>query len=379
MSNKYIPFMDLNQTNSQIKNEIISDFSKMIDESNFISGPEIEMFESEFSKYTGVRHTVACSNGTDAITLSLRALSIGTGDVVVTVPNTFIATVEAINAVGAEVVFVDVDEEQQTMDPEKLESFLSNKAKDMSVKAVIPVHLFGQMANMSKLRQIADKYNIYLIEDSAQAHGAKHNGYGPGYYGDLSTFSFYPGKNLGAFGDAGAICTNSDKLAKKIKMLSNHGRTKKYEHQILGYNNRMDTLQAVILRHKLPLLDLKNEMRRKVALEYTKHLKHIQGIRLPKLGDGNEHVYHLFVIRTSNRDYLISELKKRGVITGIHYPVPLHLQKALSMKNYNLGDFPITEILAKEIVSLPLWPEMTTEQVKFVCENIEIIQKGIYG
>jgi dTDP-4-amino-4,6-dideoxygalactose transaminase len=302
--------------------------------------------------------------------IALKALGVGPGDTVITVPHTFIATAEAITAVGAEVDFVDIDEETYTMSSRKLEEYIVNNKDEKNIKAIIPVHLYGQMAEMPEIMKIADKYDLKVIEDSAQAHGAQINGKGPGEYGDFATFSFYPGKNLGAFGDAGALVTNDNELARKAKMLSNHGRyNEKYTHQIEGYNSRMDSIQATVLRIKLKYLDQWTDMRIKNAERYDELLKD-KDIIIPFVRDNSKHVYHLYVIRVNNRDELKSKLKDNDISAGIHYPIPLHLQPAYDYLDYEKGDFPVSEKVSDEILSLPMWPEIREGQIETVIENI---------
>jgi dTDP-4-amino-4,6-dideoxygalactose transaminase len=364
-----VPFMNLSDSYVEIYDDAISRIQDLIKSTQFIGGKEIENFENEFAKYCNCNHAIACGNGTDAIIIALKALGIGNGDIVITVPNTFIATSEAITAVGAEVRFVDVDEDRLTMSPSLLENYLKNSNEIDKIKALIPVHIFGQMCEMDKICDIAQRYGLKVIEDSAQAHGAKFKGKGPGEYGDIATFSFYPGKNLGAFGDAGALITNDSDLYIKIKKLTNHGRIKKYEHEIEGYNSRMDSIQAAILRIKLSKLDKWTNERRMKVERYLSNLQ-MSGIKLPHTNESYYDVYHLFVIRLKGRDKLMNELKEDGVSTGIHYPLPLHLQKAYEYLGYKKGDFPITEKASQEILSLPLWPEISNEQIDYVTDRI---------
>lgn len=360
-----IPFTSLSDCYKDIYDEIMTRIQYLINTTNFIGGEEVERFEQEFAIYCNMRHAIACSNGTDALILALHCLGIGQGDTVVTVPNTFIATSEAITSVGANVEFVDIDEKTYTMDPISLREYLVKNIVNKRIKAVIPVHIYGQMADMNAIMDIAEEYNLKVIEDAAQAHGAKINGKGPGEYGDIATFSFYPGKNLGAFGDAGAVVANDTNIAKNIKMLSNHGRIEKYKHEIEGYNSRMDSIQAAILRVKLKHLDKWNDLRIRNAKLYSKFLDDYKVIK-PFYRDNSKHVYHLYVCRISNRDYVREELKKKGIVTGIHYPIPLHLQPAYAYLGYKKGDFPVTEKVCKEIISLPMWPELKESQIQEV-------------
>jgi len=364
--NMKIPFMELKDSFDKIHDDIMIEIEKIIKNTSFIRGKDISLFEEEFANYCQGKRVVAMSNGTDAITLSLRALGIGKGDTVLTVPHTFIATAEAITNVGASVEFIDIDEKTYTMSPDKLKLHLMNHPSKERIKAIIPVHLYGQMADMKSIKEIADEHDLYIIEDSAQAHGAELFGKRPGYYGDVATFSFYPGKNLGAFGDAGAVVTNNIELARKIKMLSDHGRTEKYEHELEGYNARMDTIQAAVLRVKLKYLEEWTEMRVEKANMYDKFLTE-RNILIPHVNSNARHVYHLYVIRVKNRDKIRNKLTKHKISNGIHYPIPLHLQPAYRYLDYKEGDFPVTEMVSKEVLSLPLWPEMPYEYIEKVC------------
>ena len=367
-----IPFVDLSGCYSEVYEVIMDRIKFIVDNTNFIGGDEVNSFEKEFAQYCRVSHAVSCGNGSDALTLSLKALGVGTGDTVITVPNTFIATTEAISSVGAKIAFVDVDENTFTIDPFKLEKYIYQNINIQNIKAIIPVHLYGQMSDMKKIMKIARKYRIKVVEDSSQAHGAKYYDKGPGEYGDIATFSFYPSKNLGAFGDGGAIVTNNAQLAEKIKMLSNHGRIKKYLHEIEGYNSRLDVIQAAILRIKLKYLDKWNDMRGKNAEYYITLLKD-STIILPFCKDNSKHVYHLFTVRVLNRRYIADKLRDLGIETGVHYLVPLHLQPAYSHLKYKAGDFPVTEKLSREIISLPMWPQITKSQINKVCTELKTL------
>ena len=362
-----IPFMDLSDCYEQVYNEIMRKINKLINNTRFIGGEEVEKFEKEFAEYCNVNYCVGCGNGTDALTLALRALGIGSGDKVITVPNTFIATAEAITNVGADVDFVDVEEKFYTMDPKKLRNYLENKDSIEDIKAIIPVHLYGQMANMEEIMDVAEDYNLKVIEDAAQAHGAEFRGGRPGEYGDLATFSFYPGKNLGAFGDAGAVVTNDEELYKNVRMLSDHGRLKgKYKHVKEGYNSRLDSIQAGVLRVKLSYLEEWTKQRINNARCYNEILR--GKLTIPVVREEAKHVYHLYVIRTKKRAKVREKLSQEAISTGIHYPIPLHLQPAYDYLEYKAGDFPISEKLSDQIVSLPMWPELSCQQIKQVCK-----------
>jgi len=361
--------MDLSAGSRPLYAEIIAAIEKVITNSDFIGGEEVAAFENEFAAFAGRKHAVACGNGTDALIIALKALGIGPGDTVVTVPNTFIATAEAVTAVGAGVAFVDIEEEYYTIDPEKLRRLLEAN-KDKRIKAVIPVHLYGQMADMEKIFRIAKEYKLKVIEDAAQAHGALLNGKSSGAFSDAATYSFYPGKNLGAFGDAGAVVTDNADLSARIKKLSNHGRVKKYEHEFEGYNSRLDAIQAAVLRIKLRHLKKGNESRINKAERYTKLLSEDKSIICPQVRNGAKHVFHLYVVQVSNRDEVRLSLKEKVITTGIHYPLPLHLQPAYKYLGYHQGSFPIAEEAAKKILSLPLWPEMSLQAIEYVCSTL---------
>jgi len=362
-----IPFVDLKAQYDSIKDEINEAIQDVLNNTSFIMGEELIRFEEEFASFCCRKYAIGVANGSDALILALKACGIGEGDEVITVPNTFIATTEAITRVGGKVVFVDIDPKTYTIDVSKTEEKITEKTK-----AIIPVHLYGQSADMEPIMELAKKYNLKIIEDAAQAHGAEYKGKKVGSIGDTGCFSFYPGKNLGAYGDAGMITTNNEEIAEKVKLLRNHGRTtKKYEHEIEGYSSRLDNLQAAILRVKLKYLNQWNSMRRKNARKYNELLNNINGIITPYEADYAKHVYHLYVIRTEKgRDKLREELKSKGIAAGIHYPIPLHLQPAYNYLGYKRGDFPITEKASQEILSLPIFAELTGEQI---CETYQSI------
>ena len=355
-----IPFVDLKAQYDSIKNEIDGAIQRVLDSTSFIMGEELERFEEEFALFCNTKYAIGVANGSDALILALRACGISKGDEVITVPHTFIATTEAITHVGGKVVFVDINPKTYTIDVSKIEEKISNKTK-----AIIPVHLYGQPADMDPIIELAKKYNLRVIEDAAQAHGAEYKGEKVGSIGDVACFSFYPGKNLGAYGDAGMITTNNEEISKKLKLLRNHGRiTKKYEHEIEGYSSRLDNLQAAILRVKLRHLNKWNDMRRKNARKYNELLNNIDNVIVPYEADYAKHVYHLYVIRIEGRDKLREVLKSKGIATGIHYPIPLHLQLAYNYLGYKNGDFPITEKASQEIISLPMFAELSDEQIE---------------
>jgi dTDP-4-amino-4,6-dideoxygalactose transaminase len=359
-----VPFVDLRAQHDSIRKELFDTITQIIDTSSFIMGPAIKEFEPKFAEFCGCKHAIGVSSGTSALHLALWALGIGRGDEVITIPHTFIATTEAISLRGAKPVFVDIDAATFTMDVSKLEAAITPRTK-----AVIPVHLYGHPTDMDPLLEIARKHNLKVVEDCAQSHGAEYKGKRVGTMGDAGCFSFFPGKNIGAMGDAGAVTTNDDAIAAKVAKLRNHGREGKYEHEMVGYNERMDTLQAAILNVKLPHLNGWNEMRRTHAAEYGAALAGAE-VELPTVARDCKHVYHLFVIRHPNRDDLQKFLKEKGIATGVHYPLPLHLQPAYADLGYKQGDFPVTEKVAKEILSLPMFPEMTSGMVSEVAAAI---------
>lgn len=361
-----IPFLDLKSQFKQIEDKVIPVITEAMRKGAFIGGPQVSGFESEFAAYCESPYCIGVGSGTDALRFALLAAGVTTGDEVITVPNTFIATSEAISQVGAKPVFVDISEDTCNMDPSKIESAINSKTK-----AVIPVHLYGQPADMDHILAIAEKYNLVVIEDACQAHGALYKGKRAGSLGIAGCFSFYPGKNLGAFGEAGAVVTKSQSLAKKIRMIRDHGQAKKYFHSIEGFNGRLDAIQAAILRIKLKYLPDWTEARKQAAKEYTKQLEGVPGIVTPKIADGVESVFHLYVIHTENRDKLQSFLADNGIASGLHYPLPLHLQEAYQHLNYSKGDFPVAERSALKLLSLPMFPEITNEQIEYTVSKIK--------
>ena len=359
-----IPLVDLKAQYLSIKKEIDEAIQRVLNKCNFIMGDEVKEFEEELASFCSAKYAVGVSSGTDALLLALKAINIQPGDEVITVPNTFIATTEAITMAGGKIKFVDIDEETFNIDTNKIESAITNKTR-----AILPVHLYGQPANMDPIIDLAKKYNLKVIEDAAQAHGAEYKNKRVGALGDIGIFSFYPGKNLGAYGDAGAVVTNDPDISNKIAMLRNHGRTKKYEHEYEGYNCRLDTLQAAILRVKLKYINSWNEARRNHASSYRKLLQNTD-IILPTEQKDNKHIYHIFAVRVADRDNLLNKLKNEGIGAGIHYPIPLHLQPAYRYLGYKAGDFPITEKCAREIISLPMYPELDEVKIKKIAEAI---------
>lgn len=360
-----VPFADLRAQHDSIREELFEAITRIVDTSSFIMGADVAEFETAFASFCGARHAIGVSSGTSALHLALAACGVGQGDEVIVPANTFIATAEAATMLGAKVVFIDTEPDTYTLDPALLGAAITDRTR-----AIIPVHLHGHPADMDPIIDIARSRGIKVIEDCAQAHGAEYKGRTVGTIGDIGCFSFFPAKNLGAIGDAGAVTTNDDDLARRVKMLRNHGREGKYEHAMVGYNERMDTLHAAVLRVKLSHLSAWNELRRAHASEYIAVLAG-SGLTLPVVKPGCKHVYHLFVIRHPRRDDLQKFLKDKGIATGVHYPLPLHLQPAYADLKYQEGDFPVTEQAAKEILSLPMFPEMTAEMVAEVCGAIK--------
>jgi dTDP-4-amino-4,6-dideoxygalactose transaminase len=386
-----IPFLDLVTPHVELENELTTVFLNALVTAGFVGGAPVENFEREFARFCDAEYCVGVGNGTDALRFALAAAGVKGRDVVITVPHTFIATTEAISQVGAHPEFVDVDEATFTMDVVKLREYLENhcqwnaatkklisKRSQRLVTAIVPVHLYGQMADMDPILELAERYNLIVIEDACQAHGAeyfstKENRWRKaGSLGKVAAFSFYPGKNLGACGEAGAITTGDRELARRMSMLRDHGQAKKYYHDIEGYNGRLDAIQAGILRVKLKHLEKWNQQRRENAERYnTLMLSLAPTVVLPLQAPWAKSVYHLYVIRVHDRDELMSALDKEGIGTGIHYPIPLHLQTAYAGLGYKEGDFPVTELLAKEIVSLPMYPNLRENQQQVVVRQIE--------
>jgi dTDP-4-amino-4,6-dideoxygalactose transaminase len=368
-----VPFLDLKAHHAPMIDEFDRAIREVIESSAFAGGPFVERFEEEFAAYCGSKHAIGVGNGTDALWLTLLALGIGEGDEVITVPNTFIATAEAITYCQAQPVFVDVDETTFTMDPAELKKSLTEKTK-----AIIPVHLFGQPADMDPILEFAHMHGLFVIEDAAQAHGAEYKGRKGGTMGDAGCFSFYPGKNLGAFGEAGAVVTNDTELGKKIKILRDHGQAQKYHHSLVGWNCRMDGIQAAVLSIKLRHLEEANLLRREHALEYNRAFAGIDEVRTPFEASYAQHVYHVYAIRLQERDAIRRHLQEKGVGCAVHYPIPIHLQEAYRDLGYKEGAFPIAEHLAEEFLSLPMFPELTEEQIEYVASCVgEIVRASV--
>jgi dTDP-4-amino-4,6-dideoxygalactose transaminase len=360
-----IPLVDLKAQYAGIKSEIDRAIQRVLEETDFIGGSAVREFETAFASYCGTRTAVGLANGTDALQLTLLACGIGNGDEVITAVNTFIATSEAISATGARPVFVDNDPHTYTIDVQKIEEKITPRTK-----AIIPVHLYGQPAAMDVINEIAERHGLVVIEDAAQAHGARYKIKTVGNLGRLACFSFYPGKNLGAYGDAGAIATNDEELANKVRMLANHGRLKKYEHEMEGYNSRLDTIQAAVLLVKLRHLKEWTEKRQQIASRYTQLLSSAKEIVTPSKNPDATHVFHLYVVRVQQREQVRQTLKEAGIATGIHYPIPLHQQPAYRYLGLPTGSYPVAERYAGELLSLPMYPELTEEQIEFVCATL---------
>jgi dTDP-4-amino-4,6-dideoxygalactose transaminase len=356
-----VPFLDLKAHHAPIVDEFEGAIREVIESSAFAGGPFVERFEEEFAAYCGSKYAIGVGNGTDALWLTLLALGIGEGDEVITVPNTFIATAEAITYCKARPVFVDVDETTFTMDPAELEKSLTARTK-----AIIPVHLFGQAADMDSILEFARAHGLFVIEDAAQAHGAEYKWRKAGTMGDAGCFSFYPGKNLGAFGEAGAVVTNDAELRSKIQNLRDHGQTRKYYHTLMGWNCRMDGIQAAVLSIKLRHLEKGNAQRREHALQYNQAFAGLDAVATPFEANYARHVFHVYAIRIQERDDVWRSLEEKGIGCAVHYPIPIHLQKACRSLGYMPGAFPVAENLAEEFLSLPMFPELTEDQIEYV-------------
>jgi len=359
-----IPLVDLKAQYRIIQSEVDVAIERVLTNTSFILGKEVSFFEEAFAAFCDVEYAVGTSSGTSALHLALLSCGVGPGDEVITTPHTFIATVEPIIHAGATPVFVDIDLDSYNLDPAGIESALTERTK-----AILPVHLYGRPADMDPILEIAGKHNLKVIEDAAQAHGAEYRGKRAGSIGDVACFSFYPGKNLGAYGDGGMVVTNNGEIAEKVRMLRNHGRKEKYEHEVIGYGYRLDALHAAILNVKLGRLEKWNRQRRENAGIYRELLDGLDLV-LPTEPQYIKSVYHLFVVRTSRRDLLREHLRSQEIYAGIHYPIPLHLQPSLSYLGYTKGDFPNAEKAAEEVLSLPMYPELNQSQLEQVTQAI---------
>jgi len=386
-----VPFLDLVTPHQELKAELMQVVEKALGNAGFIGGPMVEDFEREFAKFCDTKYCVGVNSGTDALRFAFMAADVKPGDIIVTVSHTFIATTEAISQVGAHIAFVDINEKTYTMDPEKLREYLETrcefdktrgklieKASKRVVSAIVPVHLYGQTADMDAILDLASKYNLILIEDACQAHGAEYFSRRDGVWkkagtmGRAAAFSFYPGKNLGACGEAGAITTNDEEMAKRMKMIRDHGQAKKYYHDIEGYNGRLDSIQAGWLSVKLRHLAKWNESRRNLAHRYHELLTKVKdSVVIPVEASWTKGVYHLYVVRVQDREALQASLLEAGIGTGIHYPIPLHQQKAYQHLGHKAGDFPVTERIAREIVSLPMFPQLLFTQQDEVVSRVK--------
>jgi dTDP-4-amino-4,6-dideoxygalactose transaminase len=389
-----IPFLDLAAQHQELEMELVPIFQQVLRTAGFVGGPMVEEFEHEFAKFCDAAYCVGVASGTDAVRFALMVAGVQAGDVVLTVPYTFIATTEAITQAGARPDFVDIDERTYNMDPEKLQEYIERECYldretgkpyhrkwRAPVTAVVPVHIYGQCADMDRILELARRYNLIVVEDACQAHGAeyfskKDNRWKTaGSMAHAGAFSFYPGKNLGACGEAGAITTNSEEMARKMRMLRDHGQAKKYYHEIEGYNGRLDSLQAGILSVKLRHLATWNEKRKQAARRYDELLSGVEGVIAPFCPEWSRSVYHLYVIRVRDRQGLQSHLAEAKIDTGIHYPIPLHMQRAYESFGYREGDFPVSEKIALEVVSLPMYPQLKQEQQARIVNEVA----GFFG
>ena len=388
MAQAMIPFLDLATPHLEMEEELVELFRDCIRKAHFIGGTMLEEFERDFAQFCETKYCVGVANGTDGVRFALMASGVKAGDLVITVPNTFIATTEAISQAGGQPVFVDIDESTYNLDSAKLQRFLAEECRrdasgklmhlgsNRPVTAIVPVHLYGQMAAMDRILELAAAHGLVVVEDSCQAHGAKYYSandkqwHRAGSMGRAAAFSFYPGKNLGACGEAGAVTTNDEAVAKQIRMLRDHGQSRKYYHDVEGYNGRLDTIQAGILHAKLKKLEGWNEKRRGLAKEYARLFEDATEMILPHEPSWSKAVYHLYVVRVEGREKLQADLNAAGIGTAIHYPIPLHLQKAYQRLGYKAGDFPVAERVAPEIVSLPMFPQLSFEQARQVAEKV---------
>jgi len=402
MSDNAIPFLDLMTPHRELEEEFVQLFREALRSAQFIGGPQVDNFDKEFADYCGAKYSVGVGSGTDALRLALMAVGVGAGDAVITVAHTFIATVEAISQAGAATEFIDIDERTYNMSADDLARYLDGCKKDSSgrlvgnrtgkpIKAVVPVHLYGQPADMNPIVEIANQYGLVVVEDACQAHGAEYQTFNgswrrAGSIGRAAAFSFYPGKNLGACGEAGAVTTNDESIARTVKMLRDHGQVRKYYHDLEGYNGRLDAIQAAFLRVKLRRLDTWNSQRREAAARYNQLLSRLitgtagasLSVIAPYEPESTKAVYHLYVVRTKERDALADHLKGCGIHTGFHYPVPVHLQNCYRSWGYEKGSLPATERVAAEIISLPMFPGLTADQQQRVVAEIQaFVEVGV--
>jgi len=366
-----VPFLDLKAQHASICDEILPLWEEILRSAGFIGGPHVKGLEEEFAAATGAKHCVAVGSGTDALRFIFLALRLRPGDEVITVPNTFIATTEAISQAGGKPVFVDIDPATYNLDPAKLEGAITSRTR-----GIVPVHLYGQTADMDPILAVAQARGLWVVEDAAQAQLAEYKGRKAGTMGMMAATSFYPGKNMGACGEAGAILTGDPDLADLVRKIRDHGQAKKYYHDLEGYNGRCDALQAAALRVKLKHLPAWNAARRAHAARYCELLRGVSGIVLPAVGEGCLPVWHLFVVQVDHRDRVAEALKAQGISTGLHYPIPLHLQRAYAHLGLSKGSFPVTEACAERLLSLPMFPELTEQQIVYVCDHLKAAVAG---
>ena len=360
-----IPLVDLAAQFEEIRDEVRAGLDEVFEKTSFVGGPQVAAFEREYADEIGIAHCVGVANGTDALELALRAVGVRAGGEVILPVNTFIATAEAVSRIGATPVFVDVDDEYLLIDPEKVERAITSRTQ-----ALVPVHLFGQTAFVERLEPLAGAAGVPIVEDAAQAQGAMRHGRNAGSLGIVAGTSFYPGKNLGAAGDAGAVTTNDREIADRVRLLGAHGSHIKYDHDIIGMNSRLDAIQAVVLRAKLSRLAKWNELRREAAQRYNEMLADLPGVRTPSTAEGNEDVWHLYVLRVENRDRVLSGLNEAGIGAGIHYPTPLHLTGAYAHIRRPANFLPVAERAAASMLSLPLFPHLTVDQQDYVAQQL---------
>lgn len=361
-----VPFVDLKAQYQTIAGQVDEAMRRVVADADFILGRDVALFEREFADFCEAEYAVGLDSGTSALELALRAHGIGEGDEVITVSHTFVATVAAISYTGALPVLVDVDRDSYNIDAGKIEAAITPRTK-----ALVPVHLYGQPADLDLILAIARKHNLVVIEDACQAHGARYKGKRVGALGDAGCFSFYPGKNLGAYGDAGMVVTNKKEIAERITLLRNYGQPQKYRHVMMGYNRRLDSLQAAVLRVKLPLLDEWNASRQRAARLYNELLEDAEGIRTPYAAEESSHAYHLYVVQHAQRERLMSYLHEQGVSAGLHYPIPVHLQPCYEDLGLRSGSLPVSEAVSSRVISLPMFAEITAEQIEYVCDHVK--------
>ncbi|MEK6406155.1 MAG: DegT/DnrJ/EryC1/StrS family aminotransferase [Acidobacteriota bacterium] len=361
-----VPFVDLKAQYQTIAGQVDEAMRRVVADADFILGRDVALFEREFAAFCEAEYAVGLDSGTSALELALRAHGIGEGDEVITVSHTFVATVAAISYTGARPVLVDVDRDSYNIDAGKIEAAITPRTK-----ALVPVHLYGQPADLDLILAIARKHNLVVIEDACQAHGARYKGKRVGALGDAGCFSFYPGKNLGAYGDAGMVVTNKKEIAERITLLRNYGQPQKYRHVMMGYNRRLDSLQAAVLRVKLPLLDEWNASRQRAARLYNELLEDAEGIRTPYAAEESSHAYHLYVVQHAQRERLMSYLHEQGVSAGLHYPIPVHLQPCYEDLGLRSGSLPVSEAISSRVISLPMFAEITAEQIEYVCDHVK--------